>query len=579
MRTNTRVQFSLFDVTAREDSAPASAAAQPFCGISADLKRDAVPTQAKYGTLENRQFRMDGSFALFPDEPAGGFWGLWSRQLSGADGRFADPPVLEITFTQPHSSAGLTLHFYEPTGDWASDVTIQWYSAAGTLLKTARFYPDAADYYCPCKVESYARLALTFAATSRPGRYLKLAGLDYGVLLLFSGEEVVSARLLEEVDPLSGTLSVNTLTLTLFNKDRAFSLLNPDGVFDVLQNRQRFTVYEDVREGDGVVTHNMGTFYLSAWENTSDTLADFTATDAVGLLDAVPHNGGMYDTTAAALAAELLEGFAYALDDALAAEPVRGYLPAGSRRAALQQLAFALGAVVDCSRSDKINIYPPPTRPSSLITRRRKWQGGKAALRPLVTGVAVTAHRYAPAAEAAELFRQELPAGVHRIALPEPATELAVTGGVLLESGVNHAVVQLQSAGVLVLTGYKYADAQTVTRRTAADLPAGTLDNVLEVKDATLVSPDRAGAAADRILTYYAGRCELRFSMQAGGETLADMLIVESLGGERVRGVLEQLELDLTGGFVADALVVGKRLAATAPAYAGEIFAGERSVI
>ena len=40
------------------------------------------------------------------------------------------------------------------------------------------------------------------------------------------------------------------------------------------------------------------------------------------------------------------------------------------------------------------------------------------------------------------------------------------------------------------------------------------------------------------------------FRMIAGDEKLADRLIVQSFGGEMVRGVLTKLEFDLTGGFV-----------------------------
>ena len=194
MRTSTRVEFGLFDVTARGDSTPSSEAAQPFCDLATDLLLEERPDQTKYGTLEARQFLMDGSFELFPEEPAGQFWGLWSRQQSGSDGRFATPPVLEISFSQDHSSAGVTLHFYEPTSDWASDVLIQWYGAAGELLATARCAPDAVDYYCACKVTGYRSMRLTFYATSRPGRYLKLAGLDYGVAMTFAGDQVREAH-------------------------------------------------------------------------------------------------------------------------------------------------------------------------------------------------------------------------------------------------------------------------------------------------------------------------------------------------------------------------------------------------
>lgn len=580
MRTNTRVHFGLYDVTARGDSSPTSEQAQPFCDLERDLLAESVPTLTKYGTLENRQFLMDGSFDLFPDHPDPEYWGLWSLAQSGSDGHFAEPPVLEISFTQEHSSAGLTLHFYEPTGDWASDVLIQWYGPNEELLGTGRFAPDAVDYYCAKKVEGYRRVKITFLATSRPGRYLKLSALDYGVSMTFSGKEVVTAHVLESIDPLSNELSINTLDLTLFNGSGAFSILNPNGVFDVLQHKQKFTVYEDVRQDDGqTVAHNMGTFYLSDWENSSDTLANFTATDAVGLLDSAPHEGGLYDTTAAQLAADILAGYDYELEEALRGVTVRGYLPSKTRRDALQQLAFALGAVVDCSRSDKIRIYRAPTRPSSLITYRRKWMGSKVTLRPLITGVEVTAHQYLAETEESELFRDTLTAGEHKVSFSSPCSVTGCTGAELLSHGVNSAVVKVEQSGEVIVTGHKYQDQQTVVTRQASDLPPNVQDNVLQVTGATLVGTHNAAEIAAHILSYYAGRYEQNFTMLAGSEVLADMVVVESFGGEKVRGDIEQMEFDLTGGFVADTLVVGRRLNTTAEAYAGEIRAGERSLI
>ena len=584
MRTNTRVEFGLYDVTARGDSTPASSTAQPFCDLGTDLLLDAAPTQPLYGTLEKRQFLMDGSFALFPDEPDGMFWGLWSRQQSGSDGVFAAPPTLEIDFSQDHSSSGLTLHFYAPTGDYATRLQVQWYNAEGVQIAKAEFTPDAVDYYCAHKVENYRRLVLTFFATNRPGRYLKLAGLDYGVLLNFAGSEVVEARVLEELDPLSAEVSINTLNLTLYNRAGQFSILNPNGVFDVLQHKQQFTVYEDVRPTPGaeLATHNMGTFYLSDWENTSDTLASFSAVDAVGLLDSAPFDGGVYDTTAAALAAQILAGFAYTLDASLADAPVQGWLPAGTRRTALQQLAFAIGAVVDCSRSDKIKLYPAPDRPSGLITYRRKFSdGNKVTLKPLITGVEVTAHRYTPGAAAEQLFKDTLTAGEHRITFSEPVQPDTVTlaGATLTDCGANDCTITVPQDGEVTVTGCKYLHTTTVCRRTAPDLPPNAKDNVLTVTDATLVDPTRAPALAQRILDYYAQRYAQSFAMLAGEEVPGDRLIVESFGGEMVRGVLERMEFDLTGGYRASVQVVGRRLSVSSEAYTGEIHAGERSVI
>lgn len=585
MRTNTRVEFGLYDVTARGDSAPSCTTAKPFCNLGRDLLLESVPSQNKYGTLESEQWLMDGSFSFFPEVPEQYFWGLWSTTQSDKNGVFADPPVLDITFTQDHSSSGLTLHFYIPTDDWASRIKIQWFSQDGGLISTALFYPDAVDYYCAKKVENYRRIRIHFLETNRPGRYLKLAGIDYGVYLHFSGHEIVEAHVLEECDPLSSEISINTLNVSLYNKEGRFSILNPEGYFDVLQHKQKFTVWEDVKQdarSTGSVSYCMGTFYLSDWSNSGDTLADFSAVDAIGLLDGAPFDGGIYDTTAAELAEAILTGYSYTLDGSLAAERVQGYIAAGTRREALQQLAFAIGAVVDCSRGELIRIAPAPSKASGMITYDRKLQdGSKVTLNPLITAVAVTAHRYLPGETTEELYRDTLDPGIYRVTFNAPAVvdSLTVTGAELTESGVNLCTLTVAKAGEVCVTGRKYTDSTVVLRRTAANLPPNAQDNELTVTDATLVGPGRAEAVAVRVLEHYAQRYEQNFSMVAGDEKLADRLIIQSFGGEMVRGVLTKLEFDLTGGFLADAKVIGRRLTSNAGAYAGEIHAGERSLI
>lgn len=585
MRTNTRVEFGLYDVTARGDSAPSCTTAKPFCNLGRDLLLESVPSQNKYGTLESEQWLMDGSFSFFPEVPEQYFWGLWSTTQSDKNGVFADPPVLDITFTQDHSSSGLTLHFYIPTDDWASRIKIQWFSQDGGLISTALFYPDAVDYYCAKKVENYRRIRIHFLETNRPGRYLKLAGIDYGVYLHFSGHEIVEAHVLEECDPLSSEISINTLNVSLYNKEGRFSILNPEGYFDVLQHKQKFTVWEDVKQdarSTGSVSYCMGTFYLSDWSNSGDTLADFSAVDAIGLLDGAPFDGGIYDTTAAELAEAILTGYSYTLDGSLAAERVQGYIAAGTRRGALQQLAFAIGAVVDCSRGELIRIAPAPSKASGMITYDRKLQdGSKVTLNPLITAVAVTAHRYLPGEATEELYRDTLDPGIYRVTFNAPAVvdSLTVTGAELTESGVNLCTLTVAKAGEVCVTGRKYTDSTVVLRRTAANLPPNAQDNELTVTDATLVGPSRAEAVAVRVLEHYAQRYEQNFSMVAGDEKLADRLIIQSFGGEMVRGMLTKLEFDLTGGFLADAKVIGRRLTSNAAAYAGEIHAGERNLI
>ena len=579
MQTDTRIEFSFVDVTARADSTPASVDAQPWCDVKADLCRENIPQHPKYGTLEPRQCLMDGSFALFPNAPKGNFWGLWSRQQSDADGRFATPPVLDIRFADPHTSAGITLHFEQLTDDFCTDVQVEWY-AGENLIRRARFAPDAADFICRCKVENYTHLCITFCKTNKPYRYLKFTGIDYGEKCIFEGGDIIEANILEEIDPLSDSISINTLGFTLCDRAGRFDMLNPDSAFDALQDRQTLKVYEDVRQNGQVHTVSMGTFYLSTWKNPSHAVAEFQAVDAVGLLDTESFDGGMYNTTAGKLAAEILAGYRYELAAEYSEQPICGWLSVCSKRDALQQLAFALGAVVDTSRTDCIQIYPLPQRPSKLIGADRKFDGDSSvSLQPLVTGAAITAHRYVQAEEVSELYKATLDTGTHRIEFSAPATEFTAEGGEILQSNCNYAIVKVTKAGEVRITGRKYDDAKSVAFCHADGLLPYAKKNEVSVQDATLVDTARAAQIAQHILAIKSNRMEQSCSMVLGDEIPSDMVIVEN-GKERVRGIIYNADIDLAGGFIAKLKIIGTRLHTTADAYTGsEIHTGERSLM
>ena len=120
----TEITLDLIDVTAKDDSTPASTDIQTFADTG-QLKRDDL-TVPDYATLEENFFLLDGDKMLFPDTPAVIDFGYWSWSMSGADCSFETPPALEISFLEQHTSAGLTLHFLP---DFPALVNIQWYTA------------------------------------------------------------------------------------------------------------------------------------------------------------------------------------------------------------------------------------------------------------------------------------------------------------------------------------------------------------------------------------------------------------------------------------------------------------------
>ncbi len=394
MKTKASIQFGLIDVTAKEDSSLVANNRQNFVDLN-DLKKDDLE-EIKYGTLEKNQFALDGSFELMPENLENMCW--WSNEMSNENGQFVTPLILEISFTKVHSSLGMTLIFSE-TNDYCNFLNIKYYDANNELISDKDFHPDNYKFICNNIIENYKRIVITFYSTNNPCRYLKLYKIFYGADKVFEGENLISANILEEVDLLSSEISINTLDFTVHSDDDEFNLINPNGVYKVLQKKQKFKVTEKLIKQNKNI--EMGTFYLDEWSNEKDKIMKFKAIDLIGVIDKTTFYGGMYkDITANEVVKEIMISAGteddYEIQEELKNIKLTGYIPICSHRAALQQVAFAIGAVVDCSRSDKIKIYSL----SSITTKKEINKGNRfegtrqTSQMEIVTGISMTLHNY-----------------------------------------------------------------------------------------------------------------------------------------------------------------------------------------
>ena len=265
----------------------------------------------------------------------------------------------------------------------------------------------------------------------------------------------------------------------------SFRILNPTGYYAGLKDRQPLAVYEMV-DGNSIF---LGQFYLEEWENTSDTKISFKCTDILGVLDSIPYHGGLWASpgvSAETLIQEMMEAIfvPYELDPALNDVAVIGWLPACTYRQALQQIAFAIGATVDCSRSWAVRIYQTKIAEnesaSATITKAMKGAEQSLALKSLVTAVEVTAHDYIESTDSSEFYNGSLVAGTYEISFSQPIHDLSVTGATITESGANYAILEVTEAGTVVLSGQTYIDMTRVITIGSTGLSSSVKPNVLE---------------------------------------------------------------------------------------------------
>jgi hypothetical protein len=242
---------------------------------------------------------------------------------------------------------------------------------------------------------------------------------------------------------------------------------------------------------------------------------------------------------------------------------IKGWIPATNCRAALQQIAFAIGAYVTTSRTNIIEIYPfvlaaDVTSFTAEITKSEKsLQGQSLTLKPLITGVSVTSHNYVANATVRTLYNATLATGQHTIKFTQPAHTLSITGGTITESGANYAIVDVASTGAVEITGRGYDDTAEIVTVETPGLSSSVRKKVLEVKDATLINPDNADDTAQRVYDYYQQRYLQKVKLFASLAKPGDPVLIDTLYNRQLAGIIEKMTTNLTGGFLNTTEIVG----------------------
>ena len=543
-----RINYGLLDITAADDAISSATDVQEFANAqeinTPDLDRLTV---RKFADLEQNLWLLDGTFEEWPDNPKPETWGFWSKQMSDENGVFSAPIQLAIEFDDNHSSEGLTMYFRPDTGDYSTDFTVEYYDAGNNLLLSKEFSADAAEYFAESPVEDYRKVMLTFRKTSLPRRYLKLTEIKYGSIKVFDDDSIINATVLEEVDTTGAELSINTMECTIYTSD--FQLLDPQGIYVMLQQKQAINIQTVNKDGS---SEDFGTFFLEEPNSEDDDTTTLKCVDFLGVIDKTDFLGGIYENkNAVELFAEIMASAdvkpqEYEVSAEFASKKITGWIPICSHREAVHHWAFAVGAVVDCSRSKLIRAYTPLTLNTGTITHDEKFIGHKVTLRPLVTGAKVTAHKYTVDTDTSTAYEGELTAGQSLITFSEPYSGLKITGGTIASSGANYAVVNVSTAGTVKITGKKYIDSTTVYSVNAAELPANAKPNVIDVDaGATLISAENAMEIAQRVYDLHQNRYQDEGDIILSGQRVGELWRMNSLNNRDIKGRVNRLEIDL----------------------------------
>lgn len=300
-----RIAFSVMDTNAKKDTTVLTASDTGVFNNPRATVNDVHEPTAGYIALERDFWRLDGTFSSLPDDLGGIETGMWSEQISDSDGVFREPIVYRYTFASPISTLGWTLTFDPLTHQHASKVRITAYAADGkTVLDTGEYENNEDVMMLQHYVGDYYAVEFAFLETGEPMRRLRLTEVDFGLTKSYDRNALGSVKIVYGADILSRSLPMRELVFTFDNADKQYNLLNPDGVYQYLQEGQEITAAAVI----GGVPVDMGVFrFTKADVSRSGIVPEITAHDAVYTLDGTVFTGatGAEMTLSAAVSAVL----------------------------------------------------------------------------------------------------------------------------------------------------------------------------------------------------------------------------------------------------------------------------------
>lgn len=331
-----------------------------------------------------------------------------------------------------------------------------------------------------------------------------------------------------------------------FAPSGASSMLTADGKAFMVFPRSQL---KDVPYGtplryyrDGVL---IGKFYLKSVDRVGKVHFDITAVSAIGLLDGIPHYGGIYTgQTFSEVLEDVIGGVVpYTVSEAVAGLKLYGWLPVGTRRSNLHQVTFALGIAIGKDANGNMTFDYPDTETVKSVPDNRIFYGGSVDYTTPATQVEITEHAFykRSADEVVTLFDNTDGSGVADHTLVNfrdaPCYDLQASGNLrVLESGVNYAILD----GTGVLSGKKYTHTTKIVKMTA---DAHGEQRSVSVTDATMVSVSNSRNVARRILQYYSSARTVSADIVIDGEKPGDQIAFNDPFGDHETAFLSSAEV------------------------------------
>ena len=269
-----------------------AASGQSVYSKPAQLHDKVFDAPRRYATLERDRWALDGTFDLFPDDPAEtvGDVGYLGDALSGEGGVFAAAPWVELQFSGVSILQACSVYFStDPLDGYPVDFTIE-VKQGGTAYFSKSFTGNTADSVSldGFTVNNPDAIRVTVSKWNRASRRFRAVEIVPGIYEEWDNDIIASFGVNQQGDVSCLSLPYGTCTLAMDNFSRRFEPRKKAGLFRSINERQAIDVSIGVKLEDGSRDYKrVGVYYQysGGWRTGDNSLAmQWDLVDIVGLL-------------------------------------------------------------------------------------------------------------------------------------------------------------------------------------------------------------------------------------------------------------------------------------------------------
>ena len=218
-------------------------------------------------------------------------------------------------------------------------------------------------------------IKITFIESWAPFQYAHLQALIIGSVVIFDSSRISSMSLVEDTDPISNKLEIDTASIEIIHQKDEFNLLNPKNISLFIKPGLPVDIEITIVEDDFTEIQHIGTYYVKSVKFDSNVFMKLECETFLGLMEKAQfiqsrmYNGNLPQDSAKNVIDSIFDatfdnlGIShdqrdkyYNVDDDIADIKCYGYIPVMSCRDALRHVCFVNCLRVQDNRNNRILI-------------------------------------------------------------------------------------------------------------------------------------------------------------------------------------------------------------------------------